>query len=53
MGKTYGPVILDDADVVHYLDVDLTWERMRFEAVDTSDSNPGAVDIEVYGEPVM
>ena len=49
LGETYGPFELDDASAVHYFDVDLTAERLRFEAVDTSGGNTGAVEIEVYG----
>ena len=51
LGETYGPFELDDAAAVHYFDVDLTAERLRFEAIDTSGGNTGAVEIEVYGDP--
>ena len=53
LDETYGPFELDNAADVHYFDVDLTAERLRFEAIDTSGGNTGAVEIEVYGEPVM
>jgi hypothetical protein len=53
LGETYGPFELDDAAAVHYFDVDLIAERLRFEAIDTSGGNTGAVEIEVYGEPVQ
>jgi hypothetical protein len=49
-GKTYGPFKLDDASGIHYFPVDFTAQKLRFEAVDTSGGNTGAVEIEVYGE---
>ena len=51
LDETYGPFELDNATGVHYFDVDLTAGRLRFEAIDTSGGNTGAVEIEVYGEP--
>jgi len=50
-GKTYGPFKLDDASGIHYFPVDFTAQTLRFEAVDTSGGNTGAVEIEVYGQP--
>ena len=50
-GETFGPFDLADASAVHYFDVDLTAKRLRFETVDSSGGNTGAVEIEVYGEP--
>ena len=52
-GETYGPFELDDAEAVHYFDVDLTAKRLRLETVDSSGGNTGAVEIEVYGEPTQ
>ena len=53
LGETYGPFELDDAAAVHYFNVEMTAERLRFEATYTSGGNTGAVEIEVYGEPEM
>jgi hypothetical protein len=50
-GKSYGPFKLDDASGIHYVPVDFTAQTLRFEAVDTSGGNTGAVEIEVYGQP--
>ena len=47
-GKTYGPFKLDDAAGIHYFPVDFTAQKLRFEAVDTSGGNTGAVEIEVW-----
>ena len=38
---------------VHYFDVELTAKKLRFETVDSSGGNTGAVEIEVYGRPVQ
>ena len=53
LGETYGPFTLNDAAAVHYFTVDFRARRLRFEAIDTSGGNTGAVEIEVYGEPVI
>lgn len=50
-GKTFGPFKLADAAGIHYFPVDFTAKRLRFEAVETSGGNTGAVEIEVYGQP--
>ncbi len=50
-GETDGPFQLGDAGSIHYFPVDFTAQRLRFEAVDTSGGNTGAVEIEVYGQP--
>ena len=50
-GEVHGPFKVDDAAKVHYIATDLTAKRLRFEAVQTSGGNTGAVDIEAYGEP--
>ena len=51
-GDVFGPFVLDDASSVHYFDVGFTTKSLRIEAVDTSGGNTGAVEIEVYGQPV-
>ena len=50
-GQAYGPFTLADAGSIHYFTTDFTAQRLRFEAVDTSGGNTGAVEIEVYGTP--
>lgn len=49
-GKTYGPFKLADAGGIYYFPVDFATQKLRFEAVDTSGGNTGAVEIEVYGQ---
>ena len=51
-GEVYGPFTLAGASAIHYFDTDLTATRLRFEAVNSSGGNTGAVEIEVYGNPV-
>jgi hypothetical protein len=53
LGETYGPFEFDDASAVHYFDVDFTADRLRFEDTDATGGNTGAVEIEVYVEPVQ
>ena len=50
-GKAYGPFKLDDAGSIHYFPSDFTAQRLRFEVLDSSGGNTGAVEIEVYGQP--
>lgn len=50
-GEEIGPFSLSDAAQIVYFDTDFTARRLRFEAVETSGGNTGAVEIEVYGEP--
>ncbi|HST04248.1 MAG TPA: discoidin domain-containing protein [Chloroflexia bacterium] len=50
-GQSYGPFTLSDAGSIHYFSTDFTAQRLRFEAVETSGGNTGAVEIEVYGTP--
>ena len=50
-GEVYGPFELGGAGSIYYFDTDLTAERLRFESVNTSGGNTGALEIEVYGEP--
>ena len=49
--EIYGPFELGDAASVYYFDTDFTAQRLRFEVVDTSGGNTGAIEIEIYGEP--
>jgi len=50
-GEDLGPFTLSDAAQTYYFDTDFTARRLRFEAVETSGGNTGAVEIEVYGPP--
>ena len=52
-GEIYGPFQVNDAGSMYYFEVDFTAQRVRFEVVDSSGGNTGAVEIAVYGEPVM
>jgi hypothetical protein len=49
-GKAYGPYKLADAAAIHYFDTDFTTKKLRFEAVQTTGGNTGAVEIQVYGQ---
>ena len=51
-GEVFGPFDLADASSVHYFGVEITAKKLRFETVDSSGGNTGAVEIEVYGRPV-
>ncbi len=50
-GTVAGPFTLDGASSVHYFDTDLSARRLRFEVVESTGGNTGAVEVEVYGEP--
>ena len=50
-GTVAGPFELDGASSVHYFETDITATRLRFEVVESTGGNTGAVEIEVYGEP--
>ena len=50
-GDVHGPFELKGAAAIHYFETDLKATRLRFEALETSGGNTGAVDIEVYGSP--
>ena len=52
-GEVHGPFELAGAASIYYFDTDLTAKRLRFENVNSSGGNTGAVEIEVYGEPVQ
>ena len=51
-GETYGPFTVDDATNIYRFDTRFTAKRLRFELLDTTGGNTGALEIEVYGEPV-
>ena len=51
-GETYGPFTVDDATTIYRFETRFTAKRLRFELLDTSGGNTGALEIEVYGEPV-
>ncbi len=49
-GETFGPFELSDVADLHYFDVDFLAKVLRFEVVQSSGGNTGAVEIEIYGE---
>ncbi len=51
-GEMAGPFRLTDASSVHFFETDLTARRLKFQALETSGGNTGAVEIQVYGSPV-
>ena len=51
-GAVAGPFKLAGPATAHYFDTDLTAKSLRFEVIETSGGNTGAVEIEIYGEPV-
>ena len=51
-GETYGPFSLDDATTIYRFDTHFTAKRLRFELLETTGGNTGALEIEVYGDPV-
>ena len=51
-GEVFGPFDMDDAASIHHFETDLTAKRLRFENIDTSGGNTGALEVEVYGDPV-
>ena len=50
-GETFGPFDLPDASQIYTFPVQFTARTLRFDAVETSGGNTGAVQIEVYGTP--
>ena len=50
-GETFGPFDLPDAMRIYTFPVQFTARTLRFDAVETSGGNTGAVEIEVYGTP--
>lgn len=51
-GEIHGPYLLDNAAEAHYFEVDFVAQRLRFEVTSSSGGNTGAVEIEIYGDPV-
>ena len=49
-GEKHGPFSLDGAASTHYFSVAFTAKGLRFELMETSGGNTGAVEVEVYGE---
>ena len=50
-GEEFGPFEVSGAAQIYFFDTDFTARRLRFEAVETSGGNTGAVEIEIYGSP--
>ena len=50
-GEIFGPFQLSGPEAIQYVDTDFVAIRLRFEAVETTGGNTGAIEIEVYGEP--
>ncbi len=51
-GRTIGPFTVDSAETVSFFETDFEATRLRFEVIDSSGGNTGAIEIEVYGAPV-
>jgi hypothetical protein len=51
-GDEYGPFELDEAGGTQQFDVDFEAETLRFDVVESTGGNTGAVDIAVYGDPL-
>ncbi len=51
-GEVAGPFTLEDAGRIYYFEAKITGKRLRFEALETSGGNTGAMEIEVYGSPL-
>ncbi|NDJ76781.1 MAG: discoidin domain-containing protein, partial [Chloroflexi bacterium] len=51
-GRVYGPYELPDAEQAYGFDVNFEAEVLRFDVVDSSGGNTGAVEIAVYGAPL-
>lgn len=51
-GEAYGPYTLGGAAQPYYFKADFVAKSLRFEVVSSSGGNTGAVEIEVYGEPL-
>jgi hypothetical protein len=49
-GELYGPFTLPDPSQAYLFDVEIEAETLRFEIMDSSGGNTGAVEIAVYGE---
>jgi hypothetical protein len=51
-GEMYGPFTLPDYEQSYDFEVEFEAESLRFDVVDSSGGNVGAVEIAVYGEPL-
>lgn len=51
-GEVYGPFSVADASQADYFDVDFEASTLRFDVVDSSGGNTGAVEIAAYGTPL-
>jgi hypothetical protein len=49
-GESFGPFELDDTEQAYSFDVEIEAQTLRFNLMDTTGGNTGAVDIAVYGE---
>ena len=52
LGRTIGPFIVDSAATVSFFETDFEATRLRFEVIESSGGNTGAIEIEVYGAPL-
>ena len=52
LGRTIGPFTVDSAGTVSFFETDFEATRLRFEVIESSGGNTGAIEIEVYGVPV-
>ena len=50
-GETFGPFGLPDANRIYTFPVQFTARTLRFDTVEASGGNTGAVESEVYGTP--
>lgn len=50
-GTTYGPFELPDTEQAYEFEVEIIAERLRFDVVDSSGGNTGAIEVAVYGSP--
>jgi len=51
-GETYGPFTLQDASQLYEFEVDFEAITLRFDVVNSSGGNTGAIEIGVYGQPI-
>ena len=51
-GQTYGPFTLPDSAQTYTFDTDFEASTLRFDVVDSTGGNTGAIDVAVYGDPV-
>ena len=49
-GETFGPFVVPDTEGSYTFDVEIEAQTLRFNLMQTSGGNTGAVDIAVYGE---